>query len=149
MRKLILLVEDNDSDEKLTVRALKKCGIEHEIIVQRDGADALDWLFATGKFAGRDVAVVPTVVLLDLNLPKIDGIDVLKRLRADERTKTLPVVMMTSSNEQEDIVRSFSCGANAYVRKPVGVAEFAEAAKAIGVFWLSLNEPAPPARDRS
>lgn len=148
MKKLILLVEDNESDEKLTLRALKKCGVDHDIVVQRDGADALDWLFASGKFADRDVTLVPAVVLLDLNLPKIDGIDVLRRLREDERTKTLPVVMMTSSNEQEDVVRSFACGANAYVRKPVGFVEFTEAAKAIGVFWLSLNESVPAPRER-
>ncbi len=140
MKKLLLLVEDNESDEKLTVRALKKCGIEHETVVQRDGADALDWLFARGSFAGRDPSEMPTVVLLDLNLPKIDGVDVLRALRADPRTRFLPVVVMTSSGEQDDIVRSFDVGANAYVRKPVDFAEFIEAARALGVFWLSLNE---------
>jgi CheY-like chemotaxis protein len=146
MAKVILLVEDNASDEKLTALAFKKCGVSNELVVVRDGAAALDYLFATGKHAGRDVGVLPTVVLLDLQLPKVGGLEVLRRVRADERTKHLPVVVLTASKEEEDVLRSYSLGANAYMRKPVVFAEFAEAAKALGLFWLLLNEQAPPAR---
>jgi two-component system response regulator len=146
MTKVILLVEDNASDEKLTALAFKKCGVQNEMVVARDGAAALDYLFATGKHAGRNVGALPTVVLLDLQLPKIGGLEVLQRIRADERTKHLPVVILTASKEEEDVLRSYSLGANAYVRKPVVFAEFAEAAKALGLFWLLLNEPAPPPR---
>jgi two-component system response regulator len=143
MSKVILLVEDNASDEKLTVLAFKKCGVANDVIVVRDGAAALDYIFGTGKHAGRDTSVLPSVVLLDLKLPKVDGLEVLRRVRADERTKFLPVVVLTSSKEDEDILRSYSLGANAYVRKPVEFANFAEAAKTLGLFWLLLNEPAP------
>ena len=143
--KIILLVEDNASDEKLTVLAFKKCGISNDIVVARDGAAALDYLFATGEHAGRQL---PTVVLLDLKLPKVDGLEVLRRLRADERTRCLPVVVLTSSKEEEDIGRSYSFGANASVRKPVDFGEFATAAKTLGLFWLLLNEPVP-ARTRA
>jgi two-component system response regulator len=143
MSKVILLVEDNASDEKLTVLAFKKCGVSNEVIVVRDGAAALDYIFATGKHASRDIRVLPSVVLLDLKLPKVDGLEVLRRIRADERTKFLPVVVLTSSKEDEDVLNSYSLGANAYVRKPVEFAEFAEAAKTLGLFWLLLNEPAP------
>jgi two-component system, response regulator len=143
MTKVILLVEDNPSDEKLTLNAFKRCGVANEIIVARDGAEALDYLFETGAHAGRQVGVLPTVVLLDLNLPKIDGLEVLRRIRADSRTKLLPVVVLTASKEEEDVLSSYSLGANAYVRKPVDFAEFVTAAKTLGLFWFLLNEPAP------
>ena len=143
MSKVLLLVEDNPTDEKLTIRAFKRSGIANEIFVVRDGAEALDYLFATGKHAERDARELPTVVMLDLKLPRIDGLEVLRRIRADERTKCLPVVILTASKEHEDIARGYSLGANAYVRKPVDFAEFAEAAKTVGLFWLLLNEPPP------
>lgn len=146
MNKTILLIEDNSSDEKLTLLAFKNCGVSNEVIVERDGAAALDYLFATGAHSGRDVNALPAVVLLDLNLPKISGLDVLRRIRADERTRLLPVVILTSSKEDEDIVRSFALGANAYVRKPVDFTEFVTAAKTLGLFWLLLNEA--PATNR-
>jgi two-component system response regulator len=146
MSKVILLVEDNASDEKLTLLAFKTCGVANEVVVVRDGADALDYLFAAGKHSGRDSSILPSVVLLDLKLPKVDGLEVLRRIRADERTKLLPVVVLTSSKEDEDVLRSYSLGANAYVRKPVAFAEFAEAAKTLGLFWLLLNQPVPMAR---
>jgi two-component system response regulator len=143
MNKVLLLVEDNPSDEKLTLRAFKKSGVTNEIVVVRDGAETLDYLFGTGKFDGRDTADLPAVMLLDLKLPRIDGLEVLRRVRADDRTKCLPVVILTASKEHEDIARGYSLGANAYVRKPVDFAEFAEAAKTVGLFWLLLNEPPP------
>jgi len=143
MSKVILLVEDNPSDEKLTVLAFKKCGISNEVVAVRDGADALDYLFGSGKYASRDTSVVPTVVLLDLGLPRIDGHEVLRRIRNDERTKLLPVVILTSSKEEEDVARGYALGANAYVRKPIDFVEFAQAAKTLGLFWLLLNEPPP------
>ena len=143
MNKVILLVEDNASDEKLTVLAFRNCGVSNEVVVERDGAAALDYLFATGKHAGRDQERRPTIVLLDLKLPKIDGLEVLRRIRGDDRTKHLPVIILTSSKQDEDVLRSYSLGANAYVRKPVDFAEFAQAAKTLGLFWLLLNEAAP------
>ena len=143
MNKVLLLVEDNPTDEKLTVRAFKKCGVENEIVVVRDGAEALDYLFGTGQHAGRSAEVLPAVVLLDLSLPRIDGHEVLRRLRADERTKLLPVVILTASKEEEDVIRSYALGANAYVRKPVDFGEFASAAQTLGLFWLLMNQ-APP-----
>jgi CheY-like chemotaxis protein len=146
MTKRILLVEDNSTDEKLTVLAFKKCGVSNEIVVVRDGAAALDYLFATGKHADRDATLLPTVILLDLKLPKIDGLEVLRRIRADERTKLVPVVVLTASKEDEDILRSYSLGANAYVRKPVDFSEFAQAAKTLGLFWLLMVEPPPVPR---
>jgi CheY-like chemotaxis protein len=149
MGKVILLVEDNASDEKLTVLAFKKSGIANEIVVERDGAAALDYLFGTGAHASRGVGganVLPSIVLLDLKLPKMDGIEVLRRIRADDRTKFLPVVILTASKQDEDLLRSYSYGANAYVRKPVAFAEFAEAAKTLGLMWLLLNEPPPAPR---
>jgi two-component system response regulator len=146
MSKVILLVEDNASDEKLTVLAFKTCGVANEVVVVRDGAAALDYIFGTGKHANRDAGALPSVVLLDLKLPKIDGLDVLRRIRADQRTRLLPVVVLTASREEEDVLNSYSLGANAYVRKPVQFAEFAEAAKTLGLFWLLLNEPAPVPR---
>ena len=141
MNKSILLVEDNESDELLTIRAFKKSNNANEVLVVRDGAEALDYLFRTGVYAGQDVSL-PTVMLLDLNLPKVSGLDVLRRVRADERTKMLPVVVLTGSREDEDIVRSYSLGANAYVRKPVDFSEFMKAAETLGLFWLLLNETA-------
>jgi two-component system response regulator len=144
MSKLILLVEDNASDEKLTLLAFRRCGIATDVAVARDGAEALDFLFGTGKHAGRDTSDLPTIVLLDLNLPRIGGLDVLKRVRADERTRLLPVVILTSSKQDEDIVRSYALGANAYVRKPVEFSAFADAARTLGLMWLLLNES--PAR---
>jgi two-component system response regulator len=147
--KRILLVEDNASDEKLTLIAFKQCGVANEIVVVRDGAAALDYLFGTGAHAGRDTADIPTLVLLDLNLPKVGGLDVLQRIRADERTGHIPVVILTSSKEDEDIARSYANGANAYVRKPVDFGEFASAAKTLGLFWLLWNEPPPKKRSAS
>ncbi len=146
MSKVILLVEDNPTDEKLTVRAFQRCHATNEIMVVRDGAEALDYLFGSGKYAGRDAQILPAVVLLDLKLPRIDGLEVIRRIRADERTKLLPVVVLTASKEDEDVVRSYSFGANAYVRKPVDFAQFVEATNTLGVFWLLLNEPAPVRR---
>lgn len=143
MNKVILLVEDNASDEKLTLLAFKSCGVRNEVVVARDGAAALDYLFATGRYVDRDPSLRPALVLLDLKLAKIDGLDVLRRIRADERTRLLPVVVLTASKEEEDILHSYALGANAYVRKPVEFAEFALAAKALGFFWLLMNEVAP------
>lgn len=144
--KVILLVEDNPDDEALTLRALQKNNISNEVVVARDGAEALDYLFATGAHRGRDPRNLPTVTLLDLKLPKIDGLEVLRRLRADERTKLLPVVILTSSNEEQDRIRGYSLGANSYVRKPVDFSQFTEAVRQLGLYWLLLNEAAPPAR---
>jgi len=143
--RTILLVEDNPDDVDLNLRALKKNKILNRVIVARDGAEALDYLFGTGAYAGRDLSEMPQVVLLDLKLPKIDGLEVLQRLRADDRTKLLPVVIMTSSNEDRDLIESYRLGANSYVRKPVDFTEFAEAVRQLGLYWLLLNE-APPAR---
>jgi two-component system response regulator len=146
MSNELLLVEDNPSDEKLTVRAFKKSGVGNEIVVVRDGAEALDYLFGSGQHTGRDVRGLPAVVLLDLGLPRIDGHEVLRRIRADERTKLLPVVILTASKEEEDVVRSYTLGANAYVRKPVDFGEFASAAQTLGLFWLLINEGPPRPR---
>ncbi|MFO0617483.1 MAG: response regulator [Polyangiaceae bacterium] len=143
MSTLILLVEDNPSDEKLTLLAFKKCSVANEVIVVRDGAAALDFLFSEGAYANRPPETSPAIVLLDLKLPKVDGLEVLRRLRADARTRHLPVVMLTASKEDEDVLRSYALGANAYVRKPVDFAEFARAANTLGLFWLQLNETAP------
>lgn len=137
---LILLVEDNQDDEALTLRAFSKSNLKNEVIVARDGAEALDYLFGTGEFTGRDMSIMPHLVLLDLKLPKIDGLEVLKRLRDDPRTKFLPVVILTSSKEQEDIVRGYSLGANSYVRKPIDFNQFIGAIQQLGLYWLVLNE---------
>jgi CheY-like chemotaxis protein len=143
--KIILLVEDNADDEKLTLRALRKNNIRNEIVVARDGAEALDYLFGTGTYAGRDLNEMPQVILLDLKLPKLDGLEVLRRLRKDDRTKLLPVVILTSSNEEQDRINGYELGANSYVRKPVDFDHFIEAARQLGLYWLRLNET-PPVR---
>ena len=142
----ILLVEDNPDDQKLTVRALKKNNITNDIVIAEDGVQALDYLFGTGQYAGRDPRQRPSLVLLDLKLPKIDGLEVLARLRADERTRMVPVVVLTSSKEEEDLITSYQRGANSYVQKPVNFLEFVEAAGRLGVYWLMLNEPPPTQR---
>jgi two-component system response regulator len=139
----ILLVEDNPDDEKLCIRALKKNDVAKDLVVARDGVEALDYLFGTGKYAGRDTSVLPAVVLLDLKLPKLDGLEVLRRLRADERTKRLPVVVLTSSNEDRDLLSSYDLGANSYIRKPVDFNQFTEAVRQLGLYWLALNETPP------
>ena len=142
--KVILLVEDNPDDEALTIRALNKNNIANRVEVARDGVQALDYLFATGAHEGRAGAALPQVVLLDLKLPKMDGLEVLKRLRSDERTKFLPVVILTSSKEAQDLIGSYSNGANSYIRKPVDFTQFTEAVRQMGMYWLVLNE-SPPA----
>ncbi len=141
--KIILLVEDNPDDELLTLRALKKNNILNEVVVARDGAEALDYVFGSGACAGRDLSALPAVVLLDLKLPKVDGLEVLRRLRADERTKLVPVVILTSSKEEQDLLAGYSLGANSYVRKPVDFIQFADAVRQLGLYWLVLNEPPP------
>lgn len=142
-KKVILLVEDNPDDEALTLHALEKSNVNHAIIVAHNGAEALDYLFGTGAYVGRDPHDVPLVVLLDLKLPKIDGLEVLRRIRADERTQLLPVVLLTSSNEEEDRLKGYMLGANSYVRKPVDFDEFMRAAGQLGLYWILLNEPPP------
>jgi two-component system response regulator len=144
--KVILLVEDNPDDEALTLRALKKNNIKNEVVVARDGIEALDYLFGTGAHAGRDLHVQPQVVLLDLKLPKLDGFEVLRRLRAAEPTKLLPVVILTTSNEDQDRIKGYGLGANSYVRKPVEFDRFIEAVRQLGLYWLILNERVPPPR---
>ena len=139
-RKLILLVEDNPDDVALTLRAFKKSNIANEVVVATDGVEALDFLFGTGSHAGRDVRIQPEVILLDLKLPKLDGFQVLRAMRADPRTKALPVVILTSSKEQQDMVMGYNLGANSYVRKPVEFEKFVEAVLNLGLYWLVLNE---------
>lgn len=141
--KVILLVEDNPDDEALTLRALKKNNILNAVVVAHDGVEALDYLFGTGTHAGRNPSHLPQVVLLDLKLPKVDGLEVLRRIRADERTKLLPVVVLTSSKEEQDLLKSYSLHANSYVRKPVDFTQFTEAVRQLGLYWLVLNEPPP------
>jgi two-component system response regulator len=142
--KAILLVEDNPDDEALTLRAFAKNKISNPIVVAHDGAEAVGYLFGTGVHAGRDVKDMPQVVLLDLKLPKIDGLEVLRRIRADERTRVLPVVILTSSKEERDVINGYRLGCNSYVRKPVDFDEFVEAARQLGLYWLLLNEPPSP-----
>jgi CheY-like chemotaxis protein len=146
--KVILLVEDNADDEALTKRAFKKNNVMNQLVVARDGVEALDYLFGTGAQAGRDLSVMPTVILLDLKLPKVDGLEVLRRLRADARTKFLPVVVLTSSKEEQDLAQSYSLGVNSYIRKPVEFEQFIEAVRQLGLYWLVLNE-APPVIGRA
>ena len=141
--KIIMLVEDNADDEALTVRALKKNNISNAIVIVRDGAQALEYLFATGTYAGRDVSEMPQLILLDLKLPKVDGLEVLRRLRADDRTRLLPVVILTSSKEERDLMEGYRLGANSYIRKPVDFVQFAEAVNQLKLYWLVLNQPAP------
>jgi len=144
--KIILLVEDNPDDEELTLRALKKNNIQNDVVIARDGVEALDYLFGTGAYAGRDTSNVPAVTLLDLKLPKVDGLEVLRKLRADERTKYLPVVILTSSKEEQDLLNGYKFGANSYIRKPVDFAQFIEAVRNLGLYWLLLNESPPTDR---
>ena len=141
--KFILLVEDNPDDEALTLRALKKNNISNRVVVTRDGAEALDFLFGVGAYAGRDATDVPQIILLDLKLPKVDGLEVLRQLREDERTRLLPVIILTSSREEQDLIAGYSLGANSYVRKPVDFLQFTEAVKQLGLYWLVLNEMPP------
>ncbi|RPI06562.1 MAG: response regulator [Ignavibacteriae bacterium] len=142
--KTILLVEDNPDDVVLTLRAFKKNNIANDIVVAGDGLEALDYLFGTGKYSGRDMNSMPSVILLDLKLPKMDGLKVLERMRADDRTKLLPVVILTSSKEEQDVIGSYSLGANSYIRKPVDFNKFVEAVRHLELYWLVLNELPPP-----
>ena len=144
--KIILLVEDNPDDVSLTLRALKKNNILNEVVVVNDGVQALDYLFGTGAYADSDVNVTPQLILLDLKLPRMEGLEVLRRLRGDERTRLLPVVMLTSSDEEPDIVDSYRLGANSYIRKPVDFAQFTEAVQQLGLYWLVLNQGPPLGR---
>ncbi len=144
MKKVILLVEDNPDDEVLTLRELKKSKIANQIIVARDGEEALDYLFGTGKYAGRERPEPPTMVLLDIKLPKIDGLEVLRRVRADEHLRLTPVVILTSSKEEGDRLQGYAMGVNSYVVKPVDFAQFSQAINFLGLYWLVLNEPPPP-----
>lgn len=139
-KKVILLVEDNPDDELLTLRAMRKNNIANEIVVARDGAEALDYIFGTGAYAWRGTVERPQVILLDLNLPKIGGLDVLKKIREDPRTTLYPVVILTSSKEEKDLVESYRLGANSYIRKPVDFNQFSEAIRQLGLYWLVLNE---------
>jgi two-component system response regulator len=141
--KIILLVEDNPDDVELTLRAFKKNNIMNKVIIANDGVEALDYLFGTDTDTGQNLNELPVVILLDLKLPKIDGMEVLKRIRQDERTKLIPVVILTSSSEQKDVVNGYSLGANGYIRKPVEFSKFVEAMKALGLYWLLWNEPPP------
>lgn len=138
--KIILLVEDNPDDVKLTMRALKKNNILNEVVLASDGVEALDYLFGTGKFSQRDTSIPPQLILLDLKMPKVDGLEVLQRIRADERTKLLPVVILTTSSEDKDRIESYNLGANSYIRKPVDFNQFSEAVQQLGLYWLVLNE---------
>ncbi|MFQ6759623.1 response regulator [Desulfovibrionaceae bacterium CB1MN] len=140
---MILLVEDNPDDEALTLRALKKNNILNEVVVARDGVEALDFLFGTGAHAGRDLALMPEVILLDINLPRINGLEVLEKIRANERTKLLPVVILTTSNEERDKLKSYTLGANSFIRKPVDFLQFSEAIRQLGLYWLVLNQSPP------
>ncbi|MDD4555331.1 MAG: response regulator [Bacteroidales bacterium] len=143
MTKKILLVEDNPSDIELTLRAFERQKIGNEIIVAEDGKEALDYLFGTGEYSGRDISEQPTVILLDLNLPLIDGKEVLRQIRSSELTRRLPVVILTSSKEEQDVTQSYDLGVNSYIRKPVDFNQFSEAVRQLGLYWLVINEPPP------
>ena len=145
--KVILLVEDNPSDIELTKRALKKSRITNQLIVAEDGQEALDLLFGTGPYAGRERAPLPTLILLDLKLPRVDGHEVLRQIRSHPRTKRLPVVILTTSAEEQDVAKSYDLSANSYIRKPVDFAQFTEAIAHLGLYWLVLNEPPVPIRN--
>lgn len=140
---LILLIEDNPDDEELTLLAFEQSDINSEVVVARDGVEALDYLFGTGKLAGRNLDVMPALILLDLQLPRINGLEVLQRIRADNRTKYIPVVILTTSNEQQDLINSYKLGCNSYIRKPVDFEQFQTAVQQLGMYWLLLNEPPP------
>jgi two-component system response regulator len=142
-KKTILLVEDNPDDVELTLLGLKKNNVVNNIVVAQDGAEALDYLFCTGKYAERDAGLMPVLILLDLKLPKMDGIEVLKRLRNDDRTKIIPVVVLTTSDEEKDLVQCYNGGANSYIRKPVDFVRFSEAVQQLKLYWLLLNETPP------
>ena len=144
--KTILLVEDNPQDEMLTLRALRKANLANRIDVARDGQQALDYLFREGAFTDREGPDIPTVMLLDIGLPRFSGLEVLKRVRADTRTAQLPVVILTSSDEEQDRLKCYECGCNSFVRKPVDFAKFAETVAQLGLYWLAVNEPPPPRR---
>ena len=141
--KVILLVEDNPDDEALTLRAFKRNHISNEVFVARDGVEALDYLFGTGEHKGRDISILPQVVLLDLKLPKVDGMEVLKQVKSDPRTRTIPIVIMTSSKEERDLAAGYNLGANSYIQKPVDFDQFRETVKSIGLYWLVINQPVP------
>jgi len=141
--RVILLVEDNRDDEELTLRALAKSKITNPVVVVRDGVEALDWMFRRGAYASRSEHQVPQVVLLDLKLPKVDGLEVLRELRANDATKLTPVVILTSSVEEQDLIRGYGLGANSYIRKPVDFTQFVEAVRQLGLYWLVLNQPIP------
>jgi two-component system response regulator len=143
-KKVILLVEDNPSDVGLTKRAFERHRIHNDLMVMEDGQEALDYLFGAGAYSGRDTSLMPAVILLDLKLPRLDGLAVLKRIRAHELTKRLPVVILTSSREEQDVAMSYDLGANSYIRKPVDFHQFAEAVRALDLYWVVLNEPPPP-----
>ena len=141
--KIILLVEDNPDDEALTIRSLRHNNVLNNVVVARDGVEALDYLFCRGEYSGRNAGDMPEIVLLDLKLPKVDGFEVLEAIRGDERTRLLPVVILTSSSEEEDVVRGYNHGANSSVPKPVGFEEFCSAVRQLGLYWVVLNEPMP------
>lgn len=141
--KIVLLVEDNPDDEELTRLAFDECRLANKLVVVRDGQEALDYLFATGKYSDRDIREAPQLILLDLKLPKVDGLEVLQRVRTDDRTKLLPIVILTSSKEEQDLVESYSLGASSYIQKPVDYLQFVEAVRQIGMYWLVLNQTVP------
>jgi len=143
MNKIILLVEDNPDDAKLTLRAFKRSNMANPIVVARDGVEALDFVFARGAYAERAGKPLPTLIILDLKLPRLDGLGVLRAVRDDERTRLIPVVVLTSSKEEQDLIHSYALGANSYVRKPVDFTEFLEAARVLGIYWLMMNQPPP------
>lgn len=142
-KNVLLLVEDNPDDEELTLLAFEQSAIANEVVVAHDGVEALDYLFSTGMYADRNPSLMPALILLDLQLPRINGLEVLQRLRADNRTKLLPVVILTTSNEQQDLINSYSLGCNSYIRKPVDYDQFITAVQQLGMYWLLINEPPP------